>query len=79
MAVELITLVTLALLALVAGLILQRRRRSHDHNDELNRACHGDEEQAERLEMLERERTTEELSRAEARRRAAERLKRDRI
>ncbi|MFP4147321.1 MAG: hypothetical protein ACLFSI_06360, partial [Halorhodospira sp.] len=64
--------------------LVQRRRRSgspgaRDRGDALIRACHGDQEQADRLEGLERERAGEQLSRAEARRRAAERLKRDRV
>ncbi len=81
MTVELFTLVGLALAALVAGMLIQRRRggsAGRKRADALTRACHGDAEQADRLEALERERSSESLSRAEARRRAAERLRRDR-
>lgn len=80
---ELLILVGLAVAALVVGMAIQRRRRgddtpSQDREDALTRACHGDRAQADRLEAHERERTSEQLSRAEARRRAAERLNRDR-
>ncbi|ABM61184.1 hypothetical protein [Halorhodospira halophila] len=81
MAFELFTVVGLALAALVAAIVIQRRggRLTPGGDDALTRACHGDQEQADRLEAAEQERAGRRLSRNEARRRAAERLKRDRV
>jgi len=81
LAFEFLMLVGLALAALVVAVIIQRRRDGRapgSRDDPLTRACHGDTEQADRLEAAEQERAAGKLSRTEARRRAAERLKRDR-
>ncbi|MBK1725987.1 hypothetical protein [Halorhodospira neutriphila] len=56
----------------------RRRGRGQPRRDALSAACYGDEMQAERLEALEQKRAGGALSRREARRRAAERLQRDR-
>ncbi|GEM_PF-2349025 len=71
---------------LLAAVLLGRGKRSGQGGmpgrargaDALTRACHGNREQAERLEALEQKRAGGKLSSRAARQRAAERMKRDR-
>ena len=69
--------IALAVVALVAGWIWWTWSRSVDAEAHLRRICFGDESQVERLIQGELRRTTGEISRAEAARRAVERHRRD--
>ena len=75
------TLVLLVIAGVIGGIAWLRYRQGGGvggGDDALTRACFGDREQAQRLEDLEHERATEQLSRKQARERARLRLLDDR-